>query len=190
MDKEELKLQLMKWHNKMSEKFGFNMEDSSEFSELMEQLDEPKKVVIPQFVAKLIEGASVIYGNEPLRIAHGIVAKGTSNDNGGSWLSDVNNQKLLLNAIANGYEVEKEKKYLVKIKGIGLEEEWLNCEVVGDIRHFELNSSTESKIYKTNFTKQWLKDNWPEYEAYNNAGLLEFEEVEDEQASTEKGTTR
>ncbi|MBY4581318.1 DUF1642 domain-containing protein [Pediococcus pentosaceus] len=83
--------------------------------DLAEKLDEPKKVVIPKLIAKLIEGASVIYGNEPLRIAHGIVAKGTSNDNGGSWLSDVNNQKLLLNAIANGYEVEKEKKYRVKI---------------------------------------------------------------------------
>lgn len=82
---------------------------------LTKELDEPKKVVIPKLIAKLIEGASVIYGNEPLRIAHGIVAKGTSNDNGGSWLSDVNNQKLLLNAIANGYEVEKEKKYRVKI---------------------------------------------------------------------------
>ncbi|MGI1808142.1 DUF1642 domain-containing protein [Pediococcus pentosaceus] len=83
--------------------------------DLAEKLDEPKKVVIPKLIAKLIEGASVIYGNEPLRIAHGIVAKGTSNDNGGSWLSDVNNQKLLLNAIANGYEIEKEKKYRVKI---------------------------------------------------------------------------
>ncbi|WKF70488.1 DUF1642 domain-containing protein [Pediococcus pentosaceus] len=85
---------------------------------LSKELDEPKKVVIPKLIAKLIEGASVIYGNEPLRIAHGIVAKGTSNDNGGSWLSDVNNQKLLLNAIANGYEVEKEKKYRVKLPGL------------------------------------------------------------------------
>ncbi len=86
----------------------------------------------------------------------------------------------LLRAFENGYEIEKEKKYLVKIKGICQGNEWLNCEVAGDTRYFELNSSTESKIYKTNFTKQWLKDNFPEYEAYNNAGLLEFEEVKDE----------
>lgn len=85
---------------------------------LAEKLDEPKKVVIPKLIAKLIEGASLIYGNEPLRIAHGIVAKGTSNDSGGSWLSDVNNQKLLLNAIANGYEVEKEPKYRVPLPNL------------------------------------------------------------------------
>lgn len=86
----------------------------------------------------------------------------------------------LLRAFENGYEIEKEKKYLVKIKGICQGNEWLNCEVAGDTLYFELNSSTESEIYKTNFTKQWLKDNWPEYDAYNNAGLLEFEEVEDD----------
>lgn len=114
--------------------------------DLAEKLNEPKKVVIPEFIA---------------------------ND------GDENFRKYV-SAWDNGYEVEKEPKYIVKIKGICQENQWLNCEVGGDLLYFELNSSTESEKYKTNFTKQWLKDHWPEYDAYNNAGLLEFEEVEDE----------
>ncbi|AHA04713.1 DUF1642 domain-containing protein [Pediococcus pentosaceus] len=147
---------------------------------LSKQLDEPKKVVIPQFVADWIEEEKLYYGNEvdPLGIIDLMGNYIASKDSRYEWLKNIDNQKLLLNAIANGYEVEKEPKYLVKIKGICQENQWLDYEVVGDKRYFEINS--ESEKYKTYFTKQWLKDNWPEYEAYNNAGLLEFEEVEDD----------
>ena len=147
--------------------------------DLVEQLDEPKKVIIPQFVDDWIEEYSKDFA--PLGIVYQILNRSLEKDVQNHWRNDEGNQKLLLNAVANGYEVEKEPKYLVRIKGIGPEEEeWLNCKVMGDIRYFELNSSTENEMYKTYFTKQWLKDNWPEYEAYNNAGLLEFEEVEDD----------
>lgn len=127
---------------------------------LSKQLDEPKKVVIPQFVDDWIEKAKVYYGDEidPLRIIDWMDDYVSSIGPHYEWIYNIDNQKLLLNAIANGYEVEKEKKYLVKIKGISQKEEWLNCEVGGDILYFELNSSTESEKYKTNFTKQWLKD--------------------------------
>lgn len=160
---------------------GMGYSDGLDYAiNLVEKLDEPKKVVIPKLIAKLIEGASVIYGNEPLRIAHGIVAKGTSNDSGGSWLSDVNNQKLLLNAIANGYEVEKEPKYFVRIKGFPrfTDSQYLNYRTCDGA--FELDSKLEAEHVKTTFTKSWLKDNWPRYDDYSNAGLLEFEEVEDD----------
>ncbi|MEF7476171.1 DUF1642 domain-containing protein [Pediococcus pentosaceus] len=108
MAKEELKLQLMKWHNKMSAKFGFNVEDSSEFSELMEQLDEPKKVIIPQFVASWIEEAKLYSGNEvdPLGIIYWMGDYIGSKEPHCEWLKNIYNQKLLLNAIVNGYEVE------------------------------------------------------------------------------------
>lgn len=108
MDKEELKLQLMKWHNKMSAKFGFNMEDSSEFSELMEQLDEPKKVIIPQFVADWIKESKIYYVDEvdPLGIIYWMGDYIGSKEPHCEWLKNIYNQKLLLNAIVNGYEVE------------------------------------------------------------------------------------
>lgn len=189
MTKEELLKQLKKENESTVAKLnpttmgtyarGMGYSDGLDYAVgLVEKLDEPKKVVIPQLIAKLIEGASVIYGNEPLRIAHGIVAKGTSNDNGGSWLSDVNNQKLLLNAIVNGYEVEKEPELHVKLKGLVIGSAYLNYNI--PFKTFSTNSLSSPKHMNTEFTKSWLAKNWPEYEAYNNAGLLEFEEVEDE----------
>ena len=147
---------------------------------LTKELDEPKQVIIPQFVADWIEEAKVYYGDEvdPLRIIFWIGDYISDTDSHYEWLGNIDNQELLLNAIANGYEVEKEPKYRVKIKGICQGNQWLDYEVVGDLLYFKLN--TESEKYKTNFTKQWLKDHWSEYDDYNNAGLLEFEEVEDD----------
>ncbi|ARW19903.1 hypothetical protein S100892_01331 [Pediococcus pentosaceus] len=179
MAKEELKLQLMKWHNKMSAKFGFDMEDTSEFSELMKQLDEPKKVVIPEFIANDIKYHKK-HSYTLLGALGSTFDQRLESDVYCWFFADDGSVKKYINAWNNGYEVEKEKKYLVKIKGICQENQWLNYEVGGDILYFELNSSTESEKYKTYFTKQWLKDHWSEYEAYNNAGLLEFREAEDD----------
>lgn len=148
-------------------------------ADLAEKLDEPKKVVIPEFIANDIK-----YHKK-----YGLVLRGAlrsafdPNDERDvyDWfLADDGDENIrkYISAWSNGYEVEKEPKYLVKIKGICQENQWLDYEVVGDILYFELN--TESEKYKTYFTKQWLKDHWSEYDAYNNAGLLEFEEVEDE----------
>lgn len=145
--------------------------------DLAEKLDEPKKVVIPQFIAEWIEEAKIYSDNEvdPLGIIYWM------DDCNGSeprykWLKNIDNQKILLNAIANGYEVEKEKKYRVKIKGFSsFIYSYVNYNTSDDT--FELNSKLEAPNIKTAFTKNWLKDNWSEYDAYNNAGLLEFEEV-------------
>lgn len=146
-------------------------------TELSKELDELEKVVIPKFIADWIRETA-----QPSNLATISVMNSDAIRYGKhiDWFKNHDNQRLLLKALLYGYEVEKEKKYLVKIKGICQENEYLNCEVGGETLYFELDSSAESEIYKTNFTKQWLKDNFPEYEAYNNAGLLEFEEVEDD----------
>ena len=86
---------------------------------LVRQLDEPEKVVVPQFVADWIEEvksaytlfAAMEYGN--LKID--------------KWLDNNSNQEKFALAWIFGYEVEKEKRYLVKIKG-EIEE---NCLVYG-----------------------------------------------------------
>lgn len=146
---------------------------------LSKQLDEPKKVVIPKFIAIDIKYHKN-YGST-LRDVLGSTFDQNVESDVYCWFfandGDENVRKYI-SAWNNGYEVEKEPKYLVKIKGICQGNQWLDYEVVKDTRYFELN--TESEKYKTYFTKQWLKDNWPEYEVYNNAGLLEFEEVEDD----------
>lgn len=147
--------------------------------DLAEKLDEPKKVVIPEFIANDIKYHKK-YGST-LRGALGSVFGQTAESDVYYWFfandGDENVRKYI-SAWSNGYEVEKEPKYLVKIKGICQGNQWLDYEVVGDLLYFELN--TESEKYKTYFTKQWLKDHWSEYDDYNNAGLLEFEEAEDD----------
>ncbi|KAF0422867.1 DUF1642 domain-containing protein [Pediococcus pentosaceus] len=85
--------------------------------DLAEKLDEPKKVVIPQFVANWIEEAKIYSDNEvdSLKIIFWIGDYISDTDSHYEWLGNIDNQELLLNAIANGYEIEKQKKYRVKI---------------------------------------------------------------------------
>lgn len=76
---------------------------------LLENLQE-KKVVIPQFVDDWIEEAKVDSDNEvnPLGIIFYIGDYIDSTESHYEWLNDIGNQKLLFNAIANGYEVEED----------------------------------------------------------------------------------
>ena len=148
--------------------------------ELSKELDEPKKVVIPNFVDDWIEKYKQYGLQDKLSTVYWIIQIIGKDDEHFEWLSDEDNQTLFLNAVANGYEVEKEPKYKVRIKGFdGFDcTKYVNYHMPDNI--FLLNDIVQTNKIKTSFTKQWLKDNWPEYDAYNNAGLLEFEEVEDE----------
>ncbi|KAF0387765.1 DUF1642 domain-containing protein [Pediococcus acidilactici] len=87
--------------------------------ELLENLQE-KKVVIPEFVAHWIEEAKEHYGNEidPLKIVYWIGDYIGNIDPHYEWLENIYNQKLLLNAAINGYEVKKEPKYRIKLPGL------------------------------------------------------------------------
>ena len=80
---------------------------------LVRQLDEPEKVVVPQFVADWIETAKKAAYN--IRGAIDLAPKGKVKD----WL-ELKNVNTFAKAWVNGYEVEKEKRYLVKVKGVYL----------------------------------------------------------------------
>lgn len=80
--------------------------------DLVEQLDEPKKVVIPQFVADWIEEAAQPSNLATISVMHSDAIKyGKHID----WFRNHDNQRLLLKALLYGYEIEKQKKYRVKI---------------------------------------------------------------------------
>ena len=140
---------------------------------LAKKLDESKKVVIPQFVADWIEEYRKDFA--PLGIVHQIVTKNLDKGVQNHWRNDEANQKLLLNAIANGYEVEKEIAQYVKFKGLDGCDGYLNYDV--NFKEFFVDTIKPDSDTKIKFTESWLKDNWPGYKAYNNAGLLGFEEV-------------
>ena len=78
---------------------------------LIRQLDEPQKVVVPQFVADWITHSKNI--GSSLFGAMGIFEK---NFEIKKWMQWAENQELFARAWLDGYEVEKEPKYTVKIK--------------------------------------------------------------------------
>ena len=89
----------------------FRRVDTSEVLRDLKQLDEPEKIVIPQFVANWIEECETKEKsllNSLLYTPEGI----------NSWVGNSDNQELFARAWLDGYEVEKEKRYLVTIKGI------------------------------------------------------------------------
>ncbi|MDG7708223.1 DUF1642 domain-containing protein [Streptococcus pneumoniae] len=83
------------------------------FLKELKQLDEPQKVKIPQFVAEYIEFKKKnnfhVYG--AMRVIEDHYDKKVPD-----WFYENNIEKFCL-AWLNGYEVEKEKRYFVKIKG-------------------------------------------------------------------------
>lgn len=97
------------------------------FIEDLKQLDEPQPVKVPQFVAEKIEyfkktgdwnlfqAMDYSFGEKEIR----------------EWLEDKNNQETFARAWLDGYEVEKEKRYLVKMKGLVQTNSYLNFNLGG-----------------------------------------------------------
>nr|DAY24629.1 MAG TPA: Protein of unknown function (DUF1642) [Caudoviricetes sp.] len=91
--------------------------DHLEVIKLIEQLEEPQKVKIPQFVADWIEVCKE-------HLTHSLYTAMTPNfmkENGQSldlilWIKKASNQDIFARAWLDGYEVEKEKRYLVSLK--------------------------------------------------------------------------
>lgn len=180
MDIEEVKEELTK---RMVEAYSDYMEDpvngehadgyasGCEYAiKLLENL-QPKKVKIPEFVAHWIEEAKEHYGNEidPLKIVYWTGDYISDTDPHYEWLENICNQKLLLNAVINGYEVKKEPKYRVKLPGL-----------VGSNGQQYISKSADGKLFacayrdylQQEFTNDELKQ-LPDW-----VRRLEFEEVE------------
>ena len=78
---------------------------------LVRQLDEPQKVKVPQFVADWIEEAKKSNKNVVEFFGHKF-----PNIELIKYFSDKKNIDLVTRAYLDGYEVEKEKRYIVKLK--------------------------------------------------------------------------
>lgn len=91
------------------------------FIDLIEQLDEPQKPVVPQFVADWIEKCKAIKKFK-VSLAYALNSEVWSENNLSDkcidWLYNANNQEIFARAWLDGYEVEKEKRYLVKMKNL------------------------------------------------------------------------
>lgn len=118
----------------------------------IKQLDEPPKVTIPKFVANYIEFEKKynfhVYG--AMRTIEDYEDKRVPN-----WFYEGNIEKFCLAWIL-GYEVEKEKRYLVKVKGICGNHETLNRE-----RHSNkwlFSDREENSLYGTHHTRKELEE--------------------------------
>nr|DAN28324.1 MAG TPA: Protein of unknown function (DUF1642) [Caudoviricetes sp.] len=134
---------------------------------LIEQLDEPEKVKVPQFVADWIEVAKTVYS-----LSGGMTYGGPGVN---KWLENEDNQRTFVLAWFDGYMVENEKRYLVKIKGICGNHETLNREKHSNKWLF--SDREENSLYGTHHTRKELEDagfGW----VFDCEGI-EIEEVEE-----------
>ena len=105
MNKQEL---IKKYNNEC-----FATISTDEVLEDLQQLDEPQQVQVPQFVADWIEECKL---KKDLSLGGAIQLPCPEVY---EWLMDWGNQETFARAWLDGYEVEKEKRYLVKMKSIG-----------------------------------------------------------------------
>lgn len=107
----------------------------------LEQLEEPQPVKVPQFVADWIK-----HSKNRGRSLFGAMSIFEENTEIKEFMQWADNQETFALAWIFGYEVEKEKRYWVKIKGTG------QClEKTGSVIRF-------STLFKSSFTKKELED--------------------------------
>lgn len=137
--------------------------------ELASELDEPQKVAVPQFVSEYIEFKKTydfhVYG--AMREIEDHYDKRVP-----EWFYE-NNIETFVRAWIDGYEVEEEKRYLVKLKGIKSSECYLNC--VGNAKNWIVADKTEHAHILTKHTRKELEE--AGFGEVFNSPLFEVEEV-------------
>ena len=155
--------------------------------ELIKSIDEPEKVVVPQFVADWIANVKrngfkfrnssrfheeIVSSDDVYRVMYYIVKESIAGEAIRIWVNA--NRDAFARAWLDGYEVEKEKRYRVKIKGICGNHETLNCEKHS--KKWLFSDREENSLYKTKHTRQELED--AGFSEVFNSPLFEVEEVE------------
>lgn len=124
---------------------------------LIRQLDEPQKVKVPPFVSVWYRvNKDNLYKNIAYLCANW--EKSTTTDNAlFNWMSNTDNfVQILVNMHQFGYEVEKEKRYLVRVKGIDGYGRYLNK--ASSSKTYCFASEIEKYGYKTKHTRKELEE--------------------------------
>ena len=128
-------------------------------------IDEPEKIKIPQCVADWIE----VCKEHLTTSLYTAMNPNFMKENNQSfdfilWIKKTSNQALFARAWLDGYEVEEEKRYRVKIKG------------TGQYLRKDENSIRFSSLFISDFTKDAIEDLG--FGEVFNSPLFEIEEVE------------
>nr|DAV27065.1 MAG TPA: Protein of unknown function (DUF1642) [Caudoviricetes sp.] len=121
---------------------------------LIRQLDEPQKVVVPQFVADWIEECKV----KGIALGYALYcSKKASDKKTYGWVvKSLDNQETFARAWLDGYEVEKEKRYLVKFKGLGHEFRVLKYNIF--YKDWFTGSVREDSSFRIHHTRKQLEE--------------------------------
>lgn len=165
MNKQEL---IKKYEDLFEKLYVFPIVTINGVIEDFKQLDEPQKVMIPRFIADWIVQAK----EDGYNIAGAIneAPRGAVDD----WL-ELENVDIFAEAWINGYTIEKEKRYLVKIIGITNYNSYLNYHK-GENK-WTIESCVETDAISTKHTRKELEDanfGW----VFDCPGI-EIEEVEE-----------
>lgn len=119
--------------------------------DLIEQLDEPQKPVVPQFVADHLKKSK-----EVGRDLQDAMNSSTILEEVDLWLYTDNNMDVFARSWLDGYKVEKEKRYLVKFIGMSKLHECLNFDTTKNRWNFFDCDNT--KTYRTHHTRKELEE--------------------------------
>lgn len=147
--------------------------DVNKIIKMIEQLDEQRKPVVPQFVADWYEKNKDSFDYnlwQYLTDWEEIEPSDFKN-----WINEeCNIFQTLVNMHQFGYTVVKEKRYLVKVKGVSGDARYFNREVDGD---WYINNKQETHHFKVLHTRKELEEaglGW----VFDCEGI-EIEEVEE-----------
>ena len=101
--------------------------DQGKFEGSLIPYEEPQKPVVSQFVADVIEGARE-KSPELEDAIHYTWGNGSKEFT--EWYKKKSNRDLFARAWLDGYEIEKEKRYIVKVKGVEESHKYLNHRIV------------------------------------------------------------
>lgn len=163
----------------------FRRVDTSEVLKDLKQLDEPEKVKVSEEEAKFLETFDFRYDFDVTTALYYVSRIGWGyhlTDKDGTELKHLTreirlpkNRKRLIKAILDGYEVKKEKRYLVKMKGIDTNFNSLNRH--RNENYWIFSSEDKNTLYQTHHTRKELEDagfGW----VFSCEGI-EIEEVEE-----------
>lgn len=165
MNKQEL---IKKYEDLFEKLYAFPIVTINGVIEDFKQLDEPQKVMIPRFIADWIVQAK----EDGYNIAGAIneAPRGAVDD----WL-ELENVDIFAEAWINGYTIEKEKRYTVKMKGMDKEFTMFKLDKIRGSWYF--GNDTEYSYTKTTHTRKELEE--AGFGEVFNSPLFEVEEVEE-----------
>ncbi len=143
-----------------------DMVDKNKVLGIISQIHEPKKPVVPQFVAEYIEYCK----HEKFYALHG--AYNNMDDRLKCWRFKGNNSELFAKAWLFGYEVEKEKLYIAMLKISG---EYLRLDCNGNFGHYKADREFILSVARV---FQFTEDDLVKYHIWGNDNY-EVKEVEE-----------